>query len=178
MIEIRRARADELDEVGAQTVAAYVDLLGEQDPYLERLRDAAGRAEQAELVVGLVDGRPAGSVTVAEAGTPFADIARPGELEFRMLAVAPAGRGHGVGTALVDHVLETARRRGHRAVVMSTQPNMVAARRIYDRAGFVPDPDRYWQPFPGLTLEVLVRVLDRPDDDRRQRSTVATIPAR
>ncbi|MDG3012783.1 GNAT family N-acetyltransferase [Rhodococcus sp. D2-41] len=165
MIEIRRVRADELDEVGAQTAAAYVDLLGEQDAYLERLRDAAGRAEQAELVVGLVDGQLAGSVTLADPGTPFADIARPGELEFRMLAVAPVGRGHGVGTALVEHVLDTARRRDRSAVVMSTQPNMVAARRIYDRAGFVPDPDRYWQPVDGLTLEVLVRVLDRPGAD-------------
>lgn len=76
-----------------------------------------------------------------------------------MLAVSPDARGSGVGSALVRHVLDTAYDRGDRAVVMSTQPDMEDARRIYDRNGFVPVPERNWVPVPGVELTVLVREL-------------------
>lgn len=159
MIEIRRARPEDFAEVGAQTVAAYREFVSEGAPYEALLADAATRAEQAELWVALHNGQPVGSVTIAEAGGAYADIARDGELEFRMLGVAPAGRGLGVGSALVTHVLELARARGRTRVVMSTQPNMVSARRIYDAMCFELSPERAWSPVEGLTLQVLIHEL-------------------
>ncbi len=49
-MQIRRAAPADLAAVGEVTVAAYSPfLLGPEDPYAARLRDAAARAEQAEL---------------------------------------------------------------------------------------------------------------------------------
>ncbi|MFD5810901.1 GNAT family N-acetyltransferase [Rhodococcus aetherivorans] len=161
MIEIRRVSPDEYDAVGALTVDVYVGggFVEPDDPYAERLRDTAARDKHTEVVVALADGEIVGSVTLAEPASRFAHIAEKGELEFRMLAVAPSARGRGVGSALVRHVLDTAYDRGDRAVVLSTQPDMVDARRIYDRNGFVPVPERDWAPVPGVELSTLVREL-------------------
>ena len=49
--------------------------------------------------------------------------------------------------------------RGDRAVVISTEPAMVDARRIYDRNGFVPVAERNWVPVPGVELTAMVREL-------------------
>lgn len=161
MIDIRPVTPADYETVGELTADVYIagGFVSEADEYAERLRDTAARAEQAAVVVAEVGGEIVGSVTIAEPESPFADVAETGELEFRMLAVAPTARGKGVGSALVRHVLDVAYERGDRAVVISTQPEMVEARRIYDRNGFVAVPERNWEPVPGTELTALVREL-------------------
>ena len=159
MIEVRAPRPEELAEVGEITVAAYTadgHLHGDED-YAAQLADAHRRAELAELLVAVLDGVVVGTVTVGAAGTPYAEVARPGELEFRMLAVSAAGRGQGVGEALVRAVLAQAVDAGSTAVVISTMDSMAAAHRLYARLGFTPAPERDWEPVPGTPLRVLLR---------------------
>ncbi len=70
-------------------------------------------------------------------------------------------QGRGVGRALVEACISRARQvPGCRRLVLSTQPGMLAARRIYESRGFVRDPDRDWSPVPGLTLMAYVLGLD------------------
>jgi ribosomal protein S18 acetylase RimI-like enzyme len=69
-----------------------------------------------------------------------------------MLAVAPAAQGRGVGTALLQRVLDDSRARGKTGVVCSSQPEMRAAHRIYERLGFTRAPARDWSPVPGVAL--------------------------
>ncbi|SDD76840.1 GNAT family N-acetyltransferase [Rhodococcus tukisamuensis] len=159
MIEIRPAGPADFEAVAALTMDVYVNggFVHEESAYVEKLQDTEGRAEQAEVVVAVANGEIVGSVTVAEPESPFADVAGPGELEFRMLAVAPTARGKGAGSALVQYALDAAYDRGKQAVVISTEPGMIDARRIYDRNHFVPAPDRNWEPVPGVPLTVLVR---------------------
>lgn len=161
MIDIRPATPADYQTVAELTADVYIGggFVSEADTYADRLRDTATRAEQAKVVVAEVDGEIVGSVTIAEPASPFADVAEKGELEFRMLAVSETARGKGVGSALVRHVLDVAYDRGDRAVIISTQSDMVDARRIYDRNGFVPAPERNWEPVPGLELTALVREL-------------------
>ncbi|MCL2535076.1 MAG: GNAT family N-acetyltransferase [Nocardiaceae bacterium] len=161
MIDIRTALPADYETVGELTADVYISggFVSESDTYAARLRDTAARAEHADVVVAEVDGRIVGSVTIAAPESPFADVAEKGELEFRMLAVSESARGKGVGSALVRHVLDVAYDRGDRAVVLSTQSDMVDARRIYDRNGFVPAPERNWEPVPGMELTALVREL-------------------
>ncbi|WP_424806197.1 GNAT family N-acetyltransferase [Rhodococcus sp. 27YEA15] len=161
MIEIREVAPGEYDIVGELTVRTYVDggFVEAGSPYVERLRDTATRVEQGRVLVAVLGDEVVGSVTVAEPGSPLADIAVKDELEFRMLAVSAESRGTGAGTALVRAVIAEAYERGDQSVVISTQPKMVDARRIYDRNGFVPDPARTWAPIPGFDLTVLVRDL-------------------
>jgi ribosomal protein S18 acetylase RimI-like enzyme len=154
-MRIRRARPEDIPAVGEVTVAAYTEFTtGETDSYVQRLRDAATRDREAELWVATPDDSEEilGTVTVTPAGSPWREVGRDGEGEFRMLAVSPAAQGQGVGSALVDLVLDRFREEGAHAVVMSTLAEMAAAHRIYERAGFVRDPDRDWSPLPGVDL--------------------------
>jgi ribosomal protein S18 acetylase RimI-like enzyme len=103
-----------------------------------------------------------GSVTVCPAGSPWREIARDGEGEFRMLSVAPQARGTGVGAALLDVVVAHFRSAGASRVVMSTLPTMRAAHSIYERAGFVRMPERDWSPMADVHLIAYGLELDVP----------------
>ncbi|WP_306362618.1 GNAT family N-acetyltransferase [Nocardia sp. CC227C] len=160
-VEIREARAGEFAAVGALTVEVYVGEghVNPRSDYVSELADTATRAAAAEVLVAVRGDELLGSVTVARPGTAFADIARPGELEFRMLAVAKRARGLGVGSALIDRVVEIARAEGRDGVVLTTMPTMADARRIYDRVGFVHVPERDWRTMAGTPLTVMRRDL-------------------
>ncbi|MEV6651393.1 GNAT family N-acetyltransferase [Streptomyces sp. NPDC051219] len=156
-IAIRRATPEEYEQLGEITAQAYLGdgLLdsGKDDDYIHLLRDVARRAAAAEVLVAVQDGEPLGSVTFAPPGSAWADIARDGEAEFRMLAVAREGRGRGAGEALVRACIERARALdGVERLVLSTQPSMRGAHRIYERTGFTRTPERDWKPIPGISL--------------------------
>jgi ribosomal protein S18 acetylase RimI-like enzyme len=154
-MQIRRALPEDLDAVGEVTVAAYAEFSDDDtDDYVHHLRDAATRDREAELWVATPDDSEEilGTVTITPAGSPWREVSREGEGEFRMLAVAPAARGAGVGASLVALVVDRFRREGASAVVMSTLPRMRAAHRIYERAGFAREPARDWSPVPGVDL--------------------------
>ncbi|MFD7444223.1 GNAT family N-acetyltransferase [Streptomyces sp. NPDC059909] len=162
---IRRAEPAEYDVLGAITAEAYLGdgLLdfGESDEYLHVLRDVAARAADAEvLVAASAEGQVLGGVTYVASGGPWADIARAGEAEFRMLDVAREGRGRGAGEALVRACVDRARATdGCVRLVLSTQRTMHTAHRIYERLGFVRTPERDWEPIPGM-LPLLTYALE------------------
>ncbi|MQY23281.1 GNAT family N-acetyltransferase [Nocardia macrotermitis] len=156
-LTIDTAERAQFADIGALTVGVYV---GEghvhpDSPYVAELLDTDTRARAARVLVAARAGEVLGSVTIARPGTPFADIARPGELEFRMLAVEPRARGGGIGAALVRAVIDTAREEEFDAVVLTTMPGMADARRMYDRIGFAHVPERDWATPTGLPLTVM-----------------------
>jgi ribosomal protein S18 acetylase RimI-like enzyme len=154
-ILIRRVEPTEYDALGEITAQAYLQdgLLdfGENDRYLGELKDVAKRAAAADVLAATQGEQLLGGVTFVPSGGPMADIARTGEAEIRMLAVARAARGRGAGEALVRACVDRARAvEGCTAVVLSTQRTMHAAHRIYERLGFVRVPERDWNPIPEL----------------------------
>lgn len=164
-ITIRAACPHEFEAVGELTAGVYLGdgLLdfGTQDPYLAVLRDARHRAEHAELLVAagpVAEGTGGGTdevlgtVTFAVHGGEYAEIARPGEGEFRMLAVRPSARGRGVGETLVRECVDRARALGLERLVLSSQHMMHTAHRLYGRLGFVRAPDRDWRPIENVPL--------------------------
>ncbi|WP_326946870.1 GNAT family N-acetyltransferase [Amycolatopsis sp. NBC_01307] len=154
-VEIRPPRPEEYAAAGEVTVQAYdVDghLAGDVG-YDAELRDIARRVELAEVLVAVGEaGDVLGCVTIVRPGSAYAEISRPGELEFRMLAVAPSARGRGVGEALTRAVLDRARTLGLRRVVLSSLDGMRSAHRLYERLGFTRLPERDWRPFPHISL--------------------------
>ncbi|MGY5045909.1 GNAT family N-acetyltransferase [Streptomyces sp. 900105755] len=152
-IVIREVRPTDYDALGAMTAQAYLQdgLLdfGESDSYLTELKDVAKRAAAATVLVATAGDTLLGGVTFVPGPGPMADIAAPSEAEIRMLAVTRAARGRGAGEALVRACVDRARAvPGCTAVVLSTQPTMHTAHRLYERLGFVRTPDRDWNPLP------------------------------
>ncbi len=173
MVDLRRARPDEYDAIGALTVAAYEPfLLGPDDDYRTRLTDVAGRDRDAEVWVAAEDGPSGvvvlGNVTLCPPGSPWCELARDGEGEFRMLAVAPAAQGRGVGAALAGLVVDRFRAEGARGVVLSSLTGMAGAHRLYERLGFTRAAARDWSPVPGVDLVAYELDLGRePRTDQR-----------
>jgi len=58
------------------------------------------------------------------------------EGEILNLAVAPGGRRHGIGRALVDHALDSLARRGVRQVYLEVRESNAPARALYAAHGF------------------------------------------
>ncbi len=162
-MDVRLAEPDELARVGEITAAAYAEFTtGPDDSYVERLRDAASRAVQAELWVATEHGDLLGTVTWCPPGSPWRELAKPNEGELRMLAVAPAARGRGAGRALVERCEERARGDGATAMVLSSLPQMTAAHRIYLQGGYRRAPERDWSPVPGVQLIAFTKNLEQP----------------
>jgi ribosomal protein S18 acetylase RimI-like enzyme len=148
---IRPAAPAEFAAVGDLCVAAYGAFLDHTGDYVDTLRDAAARAAEAELLVA-VDEQLLGTITFVPEGGPLGEIATPDETEFRMLAVSPAAQGRGIGTALLEHIVDASARGDRNGIVCSSQPSMRAAHRIYEKLGFTRDPERDWSPLPGVDL--------------------------
>ena len=104
-------------------------------------------------------GRIVGSVALVLAGEFGEVTVSHEEAAFRMLVVDAAARGRGIGELLVRTCLDRARAAGKRRMVLSTDPRMHAAHRLYERLGFTRLPERDWTPVPGVDLLVYAREL-------------------
>ena len=159
-LSVDRARPDDFPRIGQLTSDVYVGGGLASPEYGVQLRDVAGRADRAELlVVRDGEGRVVGSVALVLSGD-FGEVTESeDEAAFRMLVVDPAVQGRGIGELLVRTCLDRARAAGKRRVVLSTDRRMTAAQRLYRRLGFTRLPERDWHPVPGIDLLVYVRAL-------------------
>jgi ribosomal protein S18 acetylase RimI-like enzyme len=152
---VRPAVVADYGAIAELTVAAYGadgQLEGDHD-YAEHLRDVETRAKGGEILVAVdVSGAVLGAVTYVLPGSPFAEVARPGEAEFRMLAVAPAAQGRRIGDALARACIGRAVEQNCTAVVICVRDMAAPARRMYDRIGFTRAPELDWSPYAGVDL--------------------------
>jgi GNAT superfamily N-acetyltransferase len=136
MMKIRLARSEDLDgilDVGRETwQATYVSLAGEAF-----VRNALARWWTADgTLPSIADGR----VWVAVADGQIIGMSMYGienrTVDIWKLYVAPAHQGQGIGTALLNSVVDATHHSADRVVVAYMDGN-AGARAFYDRMGFV-----------------------------------------
>lgn len=146
-IRILPARtADELQSV-ADLIRAYegsLHGLGYQD-FESGSGDLPGAyaSPQGELLLARnAFGRPAGCAGLRP-------LDRAGRCEMKRLYVSPEARGTGLGRALVQAIVEAARRAGYREMLLDTHETMSAAQALYRSVGFEPTDAYCDVPVPG-----------------------------
>ncbi|GAA3726187.1 GNAT family N-acetyltransferase [Spinactinospora alkalitolerans] len=139
--------------MGDLRVRTYLaqELLEPDSPYVETLR-GLGRGDRGEVLVAADGDDVLGTVTLRPHRDDSEVTRSCAEGEVRALAVAPESQGRGVGRLLLHAVRDRAAAAGMRHLVLSTQPAMVAAQRLYESEGFGRLPERDWTVHPGLTL--------------------------
>jgi ribosomal protein S18 acetylase RimI-like enzyme len=158
-VRVEPAVPADFPRIAELTAGVYRDEGYADERYLVQLRDVAARAERAELLVARTDlDAVVGSVALVLDGEFGEVLDGDDEAGFRMLVVAPGIRGGGVGELLVRTCLDRARAAGKRRVVISTDPRMTSAHRLYERLGFRRLPERDWSPMEGV--ELLVYAVD------------------
>lgn len=155
-MEIRRlVPADDAARAGQIVQTAYAALPDyPHDPeYDEMLGDVAARADEADVVVAVVDGRIIACLTfVASHDNPHAEFDDIDAASFRYFGVDLATQGTGVGEAMVGWVIDEALRLGRRRLRIHTLESMRGAQQLYAKLGFerVPELDEDWDGIVGL----------------------------
>ena len=70
----------------------------------------------------------------------------------RLLYVRPSGRGRGVGRMISEALIQTARARGYRTMLLDTVPSMEHAMALYVALGFQPVAPYRFNPVAGATF--------------------------
>ncbi len=126
---------------------AYADSLGFDLAFQDfeaEMADFPGKyaAPSGALLLARLDGEPVGAVGLRDLGD--------GVCEMKRLYLAPAARGHGVGAALVERLIEAARAAGYGAMRLDTVPgHHDAAIGLYRKFGFVDIEPYCHNPIPG-----------------------------
>ncbi len=144
-VRVREIRAEEIPEISELVLAAYRDdYEGLPAEYLAEIADVAARAAQHRVWVAedAAQGALLATITTPLPGETLSDVARPGEMDLRLLGVGRVARGRGIGSLMMRHGLRLGRIRAVSQVVLNTSTEMVAAYEMYDRMGFARLRDR------------------------------------
>jgi predicted N-acetyltransferase YhbS len=160
-LHIRDARADDQDAIRDVTLSAYQEYAAIMQVHWEGYRQGILAtlanvkpaeqivAEQDDTIVGAVLLFPAGTVLTTPNGASVT-LTWP---EVRLLAVAPATRGHGIGAALVRECMRRARQSGAAALTLHTTDMMQVAMSMYEQMGFVRASELDFHPAPEITIK-------------------------
>jgi GNAT superfamily N-acetyltransferase len=148
-LQIRDARPNDRDVIREITLAAYEEyaalIPAHWEGYRESILATLADVGLAEQFVAVEEGVVAGAVLLFPAGTVVSgseDVSLVREWpEVRLLAVAPAARGRGIGTVLMRECIRRARRAGASFLSLHTTDVMRAAMCMYEHLGFERFPE-------------------------------------
>jgi GNAT superfamily N-acetyltransferase len=165
---LRAAGPGDHDAIHRLTMDAY-------GQYAATMAPDEWRGLHGALLIALANDDPAVQRIVAERGgealgsvmifppaaSAYGDLAAAVHWpELRLLAVSDAARGLGVGRALVEECIRRARAGGASHLGLHTGPAMAVARSLYERMGFIRDPERDFTAPSGEVVDAYVYPLD------------------
>jgi len=157
-ILIRVAEPADRARIAELTTLAYREYATSMEPSAwaaleEALQASLENDVGVTRIVAELDGTIVGSAALYEPGAEaYGSLAsRAHWPEVRLVAVAPSARGRGVARMLVSECARRARAAGATTLGLHTSRSMRAAQRLYERMGFVRDPEHDFQP-PGAEL--------------------------
>ena len=125
--------ASEVDDDLVTGFAALIPQLSSSQPPTAAQLQEIEASPASVLFLARVDGRLAGSLTLAFYRIPTGLKAR-----IEDVVVDESARGQGVGEALNREAIEEARRRGAKDVSLTSRASRSTANRLYQRLGFEP----------------------------------------
>jgi GNAT superfamily N-acetyltransferase len=158
-LRIRDAQGSDGSAIEALTLSAYHEyaplMPSLWNAYRENIVATLAAPEPATQIVAERGSRIVGAALLypaATGGDEGATFPRPYP-EVRLLAVAPAARGKGIGEALMRECIKRARRSGAMTLALHTTDLMRAAMRLYTRMGFQREPELDFHPRPDVTVK-------------------------
>lgn len=143
-VTIRRygpADREGVNAVARAAFAQYSDDYQDWPSFIDGIGRMAELAQAGELFVAEYAGEVAGAVAHLPPGAPRSAIFPEDWSVIRMLVVAPAARGQGIGRQLVAACLRAAQRHEAACIGLHTSPVMASALRLYEALGFARDQD-------------------------------------
>jgi predicted N-acetyltransferase YhbS len=139
-MQIRDASPNDQDAIRDLTLDAYHEYAAQfpahWEDYRQNILTTLHLAESAEQIVAEQNGAILGSVLLFPAGIigfepNGAPVTSPWP-EVRLLAVAPASRGQGIGVALMDECVRLAHASGAAVLTLHTTDMKQSALRLYE----------------------------------------------
>lgn len=151
---IRNARETEIGIIKSQRINSYAQYKNDVSPeHWEGLKEALSSGNElqpgVDIFVAEIDGRIAGSAVLFPSQSKAYDwdtetIAFP---EIRMLAVDKDYRSKGIGKALVQQCIDSAKQQNYEFIGLHTGSFMKNAIALYERMGFKRIPELDFVPF-------------------------------
>lgn len=155
------ADAQSVDDVAVSAFEQFRDAYTDWPVFRSRIATMSALAGTGEIIVAECGGEIVGAVAYIGPGSEKAVFFRPEWPVMRMLVVAPAARGQGVGRALAEECLARARRDGADSFALHTSELMHVALPMYQRMGFkrhAPAPDIH-----GVKYSIYLKELNKAE---------------
>jgi len=157
---VRTAYDNERDAIREVTLAAYEEYAAVMPSqlwagYRQMVLATLDEKGQIERIVAELDKTIVGSVLLYPPnGHAYAGMTNGiGVPEVRLLAVAPARRGQGIGAALMEECKRRARLSEATVLGLHTTDMMGTAMRMYEHMGFVRVPELDFQPAKNILVK-------------------------
>lgn len=126
----------QVNALALQAFEQFKDAYLDWPAFRAKIGSMSALADAGEIIVADAEGQIVGAVAYVGPSIPKAEFFQPEWPIMRMLVVAPASRGSGIGRTLAQECIRRAKRDGASVFALHTSELMQVALPMYQRMGF------------------------------------------